>query len=120
MRRKGYKGRCQKKTISKCRDVCRTYDEIQFAYVDVLNSRDDVSEIQCNVYLEGLEEGEYTTDFVCRMIDGEILIRECVNRKYLMKPMTVKLLDMSREYWNRRGVKDWGIVIDAEKHADQE
>jgi hypothetical protein len=29
--------------------------------------------------------------------------------------MTIKLLDASREYWIRRGVKDWGIVTDEEK-----
>ena len=29
--------------------------------------------------------------------------------------MTVKLLDISREYWLSRGVSDWGLVIDAEK-----
>ena len=26
---------------------------------------------------------------------------------------SVKLLDMSRNYWLRRGIKDWGIVTDA-------
>lgn len=29
--------------------------------------------------------------------------------------MTVKLLDISREYWLSRGVSDWGLVVDAEK-----
>lgn len=40
------------------------------------------------------------------------MVRECVFRKFLMKPMTVKLLDASREYWRNRGVSDWGVVID--------
>ena len=31
--------------------------------------------------------------------------------KYLTKPLTVKLLDFSRNYWLKRGIKDWGIVI---------
>ena len=32
MRKKNYKGRCEKRQISKCEDVCRTYDDIQRAY----------------------------------------------------------------------------------------
>ena len=36
MRKKNYKGRCIKKSVSKAKDVCRTYDEIQLSYLDVL------------------------------------------------------------------------------------
>lgn len=54
----------------------------------------------------------YTTDFVCVKVDGDLMVRECVFRKHLMKPLTVKLLDASREYWLRHGVTDWGLVID--------
>lgn len=115
MRKKGYKGRCQKKIISKCQDVCRTYDAIQTAYADILQNNNNIKEIKCNVLLDGLETGEYTSDFVCIKTDGDLMVRECVFRKFLMKPMTVKLLDISREYWLRRGVVDWGLVIDAEK-----
>ena len=80
----------------------------------IFNS-DDVEEFKCNVLLEGLEEGEYTSDFVCRRTNGDWFVRECVFRSHLTKPMTVKHLDMSREYWMRRGIKDFGVVIDAEK-----
>lgn len=115
MRKKGYKGRCEKRLISKCNDVCRTYDAIQSAYADILQADDSIREIRCNVLLDGLPEGEYTSDFVCIKTDGDMIVRECVQRKHLMKPLTVKLLDASMEYWLRRGVTDWGIVIDAEK-----
>ncbi len=27
MRKKGYKGRCEKRVLNKCQDVCRTYDD---------------------------------------------------------------------------------------------
>lgn len=37
MRKKNYKGRCEKKTIDKCKTVCKTYDPIQSAYVDILD-----------------------------------------------------------------------------------
>ena len=111
MRKRNYKGRCEKRVIPKCIEVCRTYDAVQSACADLLSADPDVVEIQCNVPLEGME---YTTDFVCTTVNCELMVRECVYRKYLSKPLTVKLLDVSREYWLRHGVSDWGLVIDAE------
>lgn len=115
MRKKNYKGRCEKRTLSKCQDVCRTYDEIQSSYAATLETNNEIKEIKCNVLLDGLEIGEYTSDFVCIKTNNDLMVRECVFRKYLTKPLTVKLLDASREYWLRHGVTDWGLVIDAEK-----
>ena len=115
MRKKNFKGRCEKRSLSKCHDVCRTYDPIQYAYADVLQGDDEITEIRCNVLLDGLELGEFTTDFVCVKTNGDLMVRECVSRKHLTKPLTVKLLDASRDYWLRHGVTDWGLVIDAEK-----
>lgn len=114
MRKKNFKGRCEKRVIAKCSDVCRTYDVIQYVYADVLQASDDVKEIRCNVPLDRLELGEYTSDFVCVKADNDLMVRECVFRKFLMKPLTVKLLDASREYWLRHGVPDWGLIIDEE------
>ena len=114
MQKRNYKGRCEKKVVSKCADVCRTYTEIQAAYVDVLQSTDTIREFRCNVPLDGLTEGAYTTDFVSVKLDGDMMVRECVQRKFLTKPMTIRLLDLSREYWTRRGVADWGLVIDGQ------
>lgn len=115
MQKKDFKGRCEKRTLKKCKEVCRTYNAIQFAYADVLQESQAVKEIRCNVLLEGLAIGEYTSDFVCVKADGDLMVRECVFRKAIMKPMTVKLLDASREYWLRHGVTDWGLVIDEEE-----
>lgn len=115
MRKKCYKGRCQKRTLSKCQEVCRTYNDIQYVYADILQKSNEIKEIRCNVLLEGFSGGEYVSDFVCVKSNGELMVRECVYRKFLTKPMTVKLLDASREYWLDHGVSDWGIVIDAEK-----
>lgn len=109
MRKKNYKGRCEKRTISKCEDVCRTFDPIQFAYADVLQASEEIKEIRCNVPLDG---EEYTSDFVCVKSNGDLLVRECVDRRFLTKPLTVKLLDASRLYWLHRGVTDWGLVVD--------
>ena len=114
MRKKNYKGRCEKRVLSKCKEVCRTYDDIQSAYAELLQKSESITEIRCNVLLNSLEAGEYTSDFVCVKTDGDMMVRECVNRKYLTKPMTVKLLDASRNYWLRHGVTDWGIVTNEE------
>ena len=111
MRKKNFKGRCEKRTISKCADVCRTFDPIQYAYADVLQASEEIKEICCNVPLDG---EEYTSDFVCTKTNGDLLVRECVDRRFLTKPLTVKLLDASRLYWLRRGVTDWGLVINEE------
>jgi len=114
MRKKNYKGRCEKRFLGKCKEVCRTYDDIQSAYAELLQKSESITEIRCNVLLIGFESGEYTSDFVCVKTDGDMMVRECVNRKYLTKPMTVKLLDASRNYWLRHGVTDWGIVTNEE------
>ena len=114
MRKKGYKGRCEKKNLGKSQEVCRTYDAIQFNYADVLQNDNSIQEIRYNVLMDGLAEGAYTSDFVCVKSDGDLMVRECVFRKFLKKPMTVKLLDASRDYWLKHGVSDWGIVIDEE------
>ena len=111
MRKKNFKGRCEKRVVSKCMDVCRTYDPIQYAYADLLAMDDTIQEFRCNVPMDGLE---YTTDFVCVKVGGDLMVRECVYRKFLTKPMTIKLLDSSRDYWLRHGVTDWGLVIDEE------
>lgn len=115
MRKKGFKGRCEKRVIGKCEGVFRAYDVIQSAYADVLEKDDDIREIRCNVLMEGLPEGDYTSDFVCIRANGDMMVRECVQRKFLTKPMTVRLLDASREYWLRRGVTDWGLVTNEEE-----
>lgn len=115
MRKKNYKGRCTKRILSKSTEVVRTYEPLQYAYADMLQSDESIREIRCNVLLDGLPEGEYTSDFVCIKTDGDMIVRECVQRKLLMKPMTIKLLDVSRDYWLRRGVVDWGLVVGEEK-----
>ena len=117
MKKKSYRGtRCEKRTMSKCADgVVRTYNVIESKYVDKLQENPDVKEFRCQVLLEGLEIGEYCSDFVATKVDGDLMVRECVFRKHFTKPMTAKLLDESRNYWRRRGVTDWGIVVDKKK-----
>lgn len=112
MRKKNYKGRCEKLSLSKCQGVCKTYDPIQLAYAKMLQEDDGVTEFWCNA---ALGDEEYTTDFLCVKSNGDQMVRECVSRAHLTKPLTVKLLDISREYWLSQGISDWGLVVDAEK-----
>lgn len=53
------------------------------------------------------------SDFVCIKTNGDLMVRECLQRDRLTKPMNVKLLNASRNYWLKRGA-DWGLVVDAE------
>lgn len=115
MRRKDYRGaKVAKRMVSKCEGVCRTYDAIQYAYADLLAASEKVKSFQVNVLLQGMAEGEYTSDFVITRTDGNLMVRECVSRKHLTKPMTAKLLDAGRNYWKYHGISDWGIVIEKE------
>ena len=111
MRKKDFKGRCEKRSLSKCVGVCKTYDKLQSVYADILQADNDIVKMHCNVLIEGTE---YTTDFVCTKSNQELKVRECVHRNHLTKPMTIKLLDISKDYWLRRGVTDWGVVINEE------
>ena len=115
MRKKTYKGRCEKRKLEKFEGICKTYDPIQYAYADILSAREDVVSVRCNVWLDGEECSEYMTDFLCTMENGDLIVRECISRKLLTKPQTAVLLDLSQTYWMKKGVKDWGLVIDADK-----
>ena len=120
MKPKGYKRtRCEKRTMSKCADgVARTYNAIESSYAEMLQENPDIKKFRCQVLLEGLEIGEYCSDFVAIKMDGDLRVQECVYRKHLRKPMTAKLLDASRNYWRRRGVEDWGIVVEKKEEAE--
>lgn len=112
MRKKNYKGRCEKQSLDKFTTICKTYEPLQTAYAKRLADNKNIVEARCNVVLDG-DCCEYMTDFICTKTDGELMVRECMSRKILSRPQMAKLLDMSRTYWLRRGVKDWGIVTDA-------
>ena len=79
----------------------------------MLEVDNDIVEIRCNLQLECMD---YTFDFLCVKANGEYMVRECVYRKLLTKPMTMKMLESSRQYWmDVKNVKDWGLVVDEEK-----
>lgn len=109
LKKKNFKGRCEKRKLPKCEGVCKSYNAIQYAYADMLNSSNEIKSFQVNVELE---EEDFTSDFVGTKLNGDLMVRECISRQYLTKPMNAKLLDLSRSYWLRHGVTDWGIVIE--------
>ena len=113
MKKVYYKGRVIKRQLIKCKDVCCSYSEMQDDYARFLQVDDNVRELQCNVRLADDPETEnYTSDFVIKLADGTIRVRECVYRKNPERPSTARLLDLLKEYWLSKGVADWGIVID--------
>ena len=117
MKKLNYKGRCEKRTSPKSNEICRTYNAIQRSYLDVLEKDEIIIEIHCNVPLTGFQDArntgkEYSSDFVCKKSNNELMVRECVYKKYLEKPLTIELLDGSRNYWKKHGIIDWGIVVD--------
>ena len=113
MKKKNYKGRCEKQALDKFTTICKTYDPIQTAYANILVNNKDVIKVRCNVSLDGDDCSEYMTDFVCTKSNGDLMVRECISVKLMEKPLSMKLLDLSRNYWLRHGVTDWGIVVDA-------
>ena len=103
-----------KKKLNKSKGIFRAYSDIQLKYGEELDSNDDIVEIKSNVLLEDFELGDYfTSGFVCTMSNGELMVRECVSKKTLMKPANIKLLDASYNYWKSKGIENWGVVLDA-------
>ena len=122
MKKKNYKGtRCEKRVFSKCSDgIARTYNTLESRFAVMLQEDDEVESFRCNVLLDDFPEGEYCSDFVCVKTNGDLMVRECVYRKNIMRPKTIRLLDASRDYWIRRGVTDWGLVVDKKKEDSDE
>lgn len=115
MRNKSSNVQVTKKKLSKCEEVFRSYSDIQLQYANLLESDDSILEFKCNVVLDDFElDGTYTTDFLITKTNGDILIRECVFRNRITKPLNIKLLDASYRYWINRGISNWGIVVNEE------
>lgn len=104
-----------KKKLNKCKNIFFSYSNLQFKYGCRLDFNEDIVEIKCNVKLVGCELGDsYTSDFVCIRRDGKTMVRECIEKSKLLKPLTCKMLDSSRNFWLSKGIEDWGIVIGEE------
>ena len=96
-----------KKNIKQSKEVCRFYDAIQSKYADILQKDKDIEEICCNVPLESLPEGEFTSDFLCVKKNGDYMVMECVQRKYLRKTYDSKIIG----YFKELLVEKWRIRL---------
>ena len=63
MKKINYKGRCEKRKVSKCKDICRTYSKIQSVMVDMLQSNVQNSS-------ESAYEAAVAERVVSRIMDG--------------------------------------------------
>lgn len=116
MQLKNIKTRVTKQKLTKC-SMCRTYNDIAFRFAMLLENDTSVSEFSCNIELTGLNVGDgrnYTSDFLITYMDGRMAVRECINRDAILRAKNIKLLDASKEYWEKRGITDWGLVINKE------
>ena len=122
MQLKNIKTRVTKMKLSKC-GVCRVYSDIAYRYALELEENEAVDSFVCNVELEGVfigsEPKAYTTDFYITYFDGTEGVRECIARDKIRKPKNIKLLDASKEYWEAKGIKNWGIVINKEEQTSE-
>lgn len=113
MQLKNVKVRCIKQSLPRFEDVVKTYSPLQQAAAKSLSDNSDFESIACNVESITVDGITYTTDFVCKGKDGSLAAFECVYRKHLTKPKTVKLLDASQAFWLGRGAA-WGIIVEKE------
>ncbi len=108
----------------KCEGECVVYTrseilgKLQEAVVRMLDIDPNIRSFQCHVLLEGLACGKYTSDIVYTTVDGETGVMECFSTTQLKKRESAVLMDESRNYWLRRGVTDWTLVINDEQAAD--
>ncbi len=82
MKKINYKGRCEKRKVSKCEGICRTYNKIQSAFVDELENDDNILSFECNVLLKGVANDLYSSDFVAKRVDRMTAARSNPRRFY--------------------------------------
>ena len=59
MRKVNYKGRCTKRKLTKCAEVCRTFDEIQTKGAEMFQAADEIVEFRCK---------ELRTTCICQIL----------------------------------------------------
>lgn len=104
MRKKNYKGRCAKRYVAKCTDVCRTYDPLQTAYADVLAANPDIEEFRCNVYLDGLTDEDLYTQLNKELLEDDLIVPERKRIMYERFTMIAPILSFVDDSYTRSHV----------------
>ena len=56
MKKKNFKGRCERRSLGKCKEVGRTYSPIQYAYADLLETDEGIAEFMDKNGIKSLSE----------------------------------------------------------------
>ena len=96
--------------------VCKLYSSLQRKLAERFENDDSVETFEVNVKVDELPiDGTFTTDLLVKFKDGSLKAYECILRKHLTKPMSMKLLSLSRAHWIKKGV---GFAIATENMED--
>ena len=49
MRKRDFRGRCEKRTLPKYEGICKTFSDIQARYAEILSEREDIESFRTNV-----------------------------------------------------------------------
>ena len=92
--------------------TCRLYSPLQKKFAELLDADENVASFETNVVVEGLDGDEiYTTDFVVNYKNETTKVWECVFRRHITKPKTMRMLSLSKNYWTKKGCQ-WGLVTE--------
>ena len=96
--------------------VCKLYSSLQRKLAERFENDDSVETFEVNVKVDELPiDGAFTTDLLVKFKDGSLKACECILRRHLTKPMSMRLLSLSRAYWMKKGV---GFAIVTENMED--
>ena len=97
--------------------VCKLYSSLQRKLAERFEDDDNVETFETNVKVDELPiDGTFTSDFLVKFKDGSFKVYECVLRRHITKPMTMKLLSLSRGYWMKKGV-GFAIATETEENG---
>ena len=132
MRKKTYKGRCEKRKLEKFEGICKTYDPIQYAYADILSARESTYKKQLKgkgvIEPDFQERGahDYRKDACLTLKQFEQIILHCIiyynNHRIIDFPFTeamiaaeVKPYASNIFHWGRKQLGANLMDVDAKK-----